>query len=408
MGYNLSPALLRRVFFSHCMSIAQPFLNNLKKHPSLPFITLILSICVVSLNTGLTIPYTTFKLKYLGATDFIIGLMAATPALGIVIMAFFANAIAKRFSIKSLFVASTALLTLSILPLAYVDHFTLIFLLRLTAGIASSLLIILGETCVNDLAGDHDRGRIVAIYTTFFTICQILGPFILSMLGAQGGAALWLLFAFHLIGLAITMWAPLDFAFHEKQKHSKSLFYFVRTVPVIILAIFLFAFFDAAVLSIMPLYSIEHGYSERLAVLIVSMIFIGDACFQIPFGWLSDAYGRVRIHVLCAVGTLLLTIMIPFLMPYPIFLWPTLFLWGGFAGSIYTLGLVRVGDYFTGPNLVAANACLGLVWGLGGLVAPMMSMGLMHYLGSNGLIIGIALMTVLFLLSFGKKVKLEA
>jgi len=32
----------------------------------------------------------------------------------------------------------------------------------------------------------------------------------------------------------------------------------------------------------------------------------------------------------------------------------------------------------------------------------------MHYLGSNGLIIGIALMTVLFLLSFGKKVKLEA
>lgn len=84
-----------------------------------------------------------------------------------------------------------------------------------------------------------------------------------------------------------------------------------------------------------------------------------------------------------------------------------LFIWGAFAGSVYTLGLVRVGDYFEGADLVSANACIGLVWGLGGLFAPGISLGLMNVMGNDGLIWGIALLTILFLASFLKKTNIQ-
>ncbi len=382
-------------------------LNALRHHPSLALYTLIISICIVSLNTGLTIPYTTFRLKDLGASDLIISIIASTPALGIVLMAFFANILTKRFSIKSLFVWSTILLTTSILPLHYIDNFSLLFALRLLTGLSCSLLIILGEACVNDLATDENRGKIVSIYTTFFTIFQILGPLLLSLFGSQDVRVLWLLFAAHILGLLITMWAPMNFNFHSHGKKTRSLWYFMVAVPAIMLAIFLFAFFDTAILSIMPLYTMEYGYTAKMAVLIVSVVFIGDACLQIPFGWLSDTIGRIKVHVLCGIGLLISTLLIPFVITSPLILWPMLFIWGAFAGSVYTLGLVRVGDYFEGADLVSANACIGLVWGLGGLFAPGISLGLMNVMGNDGLIWGIALLTILFLASFLKKPNIQ-
>ncbi len=382
-------------------------LQAFRQHPSIAFYVLIISISIVSLNTGLTIPYTTFRLKDLGASDFVIGLIASTPAIGIVLMSFFANAFAKKFSIKKLFIASTALLTISILPLAYVDNFSFLFLLRLLTGLACSLLIILGETCVNDVATDQNRGRIVSIYTTFFTVFQIIGPLMLSAFGAQNSDVLWGLLLAHLLALGLIIWAPFSFHFHEHSKAQRSLWYFFKAVPVIMLSILLFAYFDTAILSIMPLYSMQYQFSADVAVLIVSIIFIGDACLQIPFGWLSDTIGRTKVHVICGFGLLISTLLMPLMMQIPIMLWPMLFVWGAFAGSVYTLGLVRVGDYFEGQDLVSANACIGLVWGLGGLFAPGVSFGLMNTLGNDGFIYGIAALTILFLISFMKPIRLK-
>lgn len=362
---------------------------------------------MVGLNLGLTVPYTSLKLKYLHASEFTIGLIASTPALGMVLIALFINPVTKLISIKSLFIWSILALTLSILPLAYIDNFFILFLLRFSVGVACSALVIMGESCINDLANNTNRGRLIGIYTTFFTACQILGPFLLSLFGTKTNTAIWLLLLIHILGFLITVRVPLNFSFHGKQKHNKSLFYFLKTMPVIILGTITFAFFDLSILSIMPLYSVEHGYSDQLAVLIVSMVFIGDACLQIPFCWLSDTYGRVKTHFICGLGLLILTILVPFVMSYQLALWPILFLWGGFAGSAYTIGLIRVGDHFIGSNLIAANACLGLVWGLGGLIAPIGSVSLMHYLGNDGLFIGIGLITIIFLLSFAKKVRVE-
>ena len=45
---------------------------------------------------------------------------------------------------------------------------------------------------------------------------------------------------------------------------------------------------------------------------------------------------------------------------------------GAAAGGIYTLALVLIGQHFRGPDLVTANACVGLLWGVGSLLGPLL------------------------------------
>lgn len=74
----------------------------------------------------------------------------------------------------------------------------------------------------------------------------------------------------------------------DTGKHSMTPLAVIRFAPAVILAIFTFAFFDTAMLALLPLYGLQYGLSEQTAVLAVSVLFIGDALFQMPLGWLAN------------------------------------------------------------------------------------------------------------------------
>ena len=63
--------------------------------------------------------------------------------------------------------------------------------------------------------------------------------------------------------------------------------------------------------------------------------------------------------------------------------------------SIYTLALVLIGQRFKGQDLVTANASVGLLWGVGSLVGPLVSGAAMD-VAPHGLPIALALMAGLF------------
>ena len=76
-------------------------------------------------------------------------------------------------------------------------------------------------------------------------------------------------------------------------------------------------------------------------------------------------------------------------------LWPLLVLLSAVAGGIYTLALVLIGQRFKGQDLVTANASVGLLWGVGSLVGPLVSGAAMD-VAPHGLPIALALMAGLF------------
>ncbi len=365
---------------------------------SLDLVALFASVSIVGLSTGLTIPLVSLLLSQRGVASDWLGIAAAMPAIGMLLASLCAHRLSKHIANKTLLLFASGLSALSILAIAFSDSLLWLMTWRFLMGVGCGLLVVLGETWVNVISAPQWRGRCVAAYATMYTLCQVAGPSVLAWFGSNAVWPLWIAFACNVLGFALLLPSKCEMALGEDTgKHSMTPLAVIRFAPAVILAIFTFAFFDTAMLALLPLYGLQYGLSEQTAVLAVSVLFIGDALFQMPLGWLADRFGAKRVHSYCARFFIVFLLVLPWAMS-SMALWLVLLLLGASAGGLYTLGLIRVGGRFEGQDLVAANAAIGIVWGVGSLTGPIISNGLMNVLGSNGLLYGLVGLSVAFLL----------
>ena len=361
-------------------------------------VALFASVSIVGLSTGLTIPLVSLLLSQRGVASDWLGIAAAMPAIGMLLASLCAHRLSKHIANKTLLLFASGLSALSILAIAFSDSLLWLMTWRFLMGVGCGLLVVLGETWVNVISAPQWRGRCVAAYATMYTLCQVAGPSVLAWFGSNAVWPLWIAFACNELGFALLLPSKCEMALGEDiGKHSMTPLAVIRFAPAVILAIFTFAFFDTAMLALLPLYGLQYGLSEQTAVLAVSVLFIGDALFQMPLGWLADRFGAKRVHSYCARFFIVFLLVLPWAMS-SMALWMVLLLLGASAGGLYTLGLIRVGGRFEGQDLVAANAAIGIVWGVGSLTGPIISNGLMNTLGSNGLLYGLVGLSVAFLL----------
>ena len=361
-------------------------------------VALFASVSIVGLSTGLTIPLVSLLLSQRGVASDWLGIAAAMPAIGMLLASLCAHRLSKHIANKTLLLFASGLSALSILAIAFSDSLLWLMTWRFLMGVGCGLLVVLGETWVNVISAPQWRGRCVAAYATMYTLCQVAGPSVLAWFGSNAVWPLWIAFACNVLGFALLLPSKCEMALGEDTgKHSMTPLAVIRFAPAVILAIFTFAFFDTAMLALLPLYGLQYGLSEQTAVLAVSVLFIGDALFQMPLGWLADRFGAKRVHSYCARFFIVFLLVLPWAMS-SMALWLVLLLLGASAGGLYTLGLIRVGGRFEGQDLVAANAAIGIVWGVGSLTGPIISNGLMNILGSNGLLYGLVGLSVAFLL----------
>lgn len=361
-------------------------------------VALFASVSIVGLSTGLTIPLVSLLLSQRGVASDWLGIAAAMPAIGMLLASLCAHRLSKHIANKTLLLFASGLSALSILAIAFSDSLLWLMTWRFLMGVGCGLLVVLGETWVNVISAPQWRGRCVAAYATMYTLCQVAGPSVLAWFGSNAVWPLWIAFACNVLGFALLLPSKCEMALGEDTgKHSMTPLAVIRFAPAVILAIFTFAFFDTAMLALLPLYGLQYGLSEQTAVLAVSVLFIGDALFQMPLGWLADRFGAKRVHSYCARFFIVFLLVLPWAMS-SMALWLVLLLLGASAGGLYTLGLIRVGGRFEGQDLVAANAAIGIVWGVGSLTGPIISNGLMNVLGSNGLLYGLVGLSVAFLL----------
>ena len=365
---------------------------------SLDLVALFASVSIVGLSTGLTIPLVSLLLSQRGVASDWLGIAAAMPAIGMLLASLCAHRLSKHIANKTLLLFASGLSALSILAIAFSDSLLWLMAWRFLMGVGCGLLVVLGETWVNVISAPQWRGRCVAAYATMYTLCQVAGPSVLAWFGSNAVWPLWIAFACNVLGFALLLPSKCEMAVGEDTgKHSMTPLAVIRFAPAVILAIFTFAFFDTAMLALLPLYGLQYGLSEQTAVLAVSVLFIGDALFQMPLGWLADRFGAKWVHSYCARFFIVFLLVLPWAMS-SMALWLVLMLLGASAGGLYTLGLIRVGGRFEGQDLVAANAAIGIVWGVGSLTGPIISNGLMNVLGSNGLLYGLVGLSVAFLL----------
>ncbi|MCT8162524.1 MULTISPECIES: MFS transporter [unclassified Pseudomonas] len=359
---------------------------------------LLFAVSVVGFSLGASLPLVSLRLHEAGAGTLEIGIIAAIPAAGMMLSAFMVDACCRHLTRRTIYLLCFSLCTVSIalLETAFASLW-LLAVLRLGLGIGMGIAIILGESWVNELCPDHNRGKIMALYATSFTGFQVLGPALLALLGADSP---WIIgvvtLGYGLALLCILLTVPNDHVEHgEEGEKSFGLAGFFRVAPALCVAVLFFSFFDAVVLSLLPVYASSHGFAVGVAALMVTVVFAGDMVFQLPLGWLADRVERTGLHLLCGLVAMAIGIALPWLLDMTWLLWPMLVLLGAVAGAIYTLALVLIGQRFKGQDLVTANASVGLLWGVGSLVGPLLSGAAMD-VAPHGLPMALALMAGLF------------
>lgn len=348
------------------------------------FLALTVSVAVVGLGLGATLPLTALTLDQRGLGNHIVGLMTALGAIGILAVVPFVARWVARFGPRSSMIGAVAVGALVTALMQTSTNLAYWSLLRFIFGAATGVLFTVGEAWINKLAPDGSRGRVLALYATTFTLFQLIGPALVALLASRiawpfvacGG-----LFLLSIPGLALMS--------NRSQiigdEHAADWKIVAPRMPAIVLGAAFFAVFDALALSLLPLFGMRHGIPVEQALLSASMMLIGNTTLQFPLGWLADRAGRARIHMACGLVACLLLPLMPFAVTLPWLWWTLLYALGGAAGGIYVLSLVACGERFSGQRLVAASAIINATWGVSSSSGPLLTGLLMESVNVNAL-----------------------
>ncbi len=353
------------------------------------------AIVVFGFAMGQMFPLLSLLLERRGYGDDVIGLNAAMSPLGILAFSSFIPLVARRYGARA--VTLVAAFTTGLIFLGYklMPGIEVWFVLRFLQGLTVSTLFVLSEAWVVKFADDGNRGRVVAIYASALSASFGLGPFIIGIIGIDG----WLPFGIGM-GVLIAAMVPLAMVREPPQPEeavgaASSLRTFVPKAPMLLAAVGTFAVFDAATLSLIPVYGVRLGLDVKTAAYGLSVLIMGNIVLQLPIGWLADHFDKRAVMIGLALATALLFLMLPLAMGTA-FMWPLLFVAGASGYGIYTVALAALGERFSGHELVQGSAAFATMWGSGALLGTLMGGGTMTWFGPHGLPLSLALVLGLF------------
>ncbi|TFF43303.1 MFS transporter [Pseudomonas sp. RIT623] len=336
------------------------------------YFAVLAAVLSVGLALGVSMPLVSLRLEGWGYGGFAIGVMAAMPALGVLVGASLSSRLAGWVGVPTAMRLCLWGGALSIGLLALLPSYTLWLLLRLMIGMSLTVVFILGESWINQLVVEQWRGRLVALYGSSYALSQLAGPLVLGFLGSDDDFGFWAATGLLLVAPLILLGRGGAPTTEACSVTLVDLFGFCRRLPVIAWAIALFAAFEAMILTLLPVYCLQQGFTTEVALFMVSTVVVGDALLQLPIGALADRMSRRTLFSGCAVTLLLSSLAIPLLL-HTLAIWPLWVLFGASAGGLFTLSLVLIGERYRDDALVRANAHVAQLWGIGCLIGPLLA-----------------------------------
>jgi MFS family permease len=330
----------------------------------------IFTAAMFGLTYGLSAPLIALELAEAGYSESLIGANSAMYAIGVLLAAPYLPRLSQQLGFarlaKGALVASGGLFAL--FPLA--PFLWLWFPLRAALGAASETLFVVSETWLNQIAGEKNRGRMIAVYVTALSCGTAIGPAILALVGRGESLAFF-------IGAAIALAACVILILGRPQatlparEDTGNPFRYLKLVPVAVASSALNAALEAAGLSLLPLYAMGLGWPEHSATLLLTVLLIGAILLQLPIGWLGDRMERRRLLIVLAAISAFGALLWPFAFSHAWFAYPLLFLWGGTFVGIYTTTVTMLGDSYQDNELLCIYALLSVAWGIGALLGPL-------------------------------------
>ncbi len=343
-------------------------------------------VCLVTFafTLGLTYPLFTIILVANGEQTHVVGINAAMTPLGIMLSSPAVPWVIKRWGAWSVSLVCAVLTPVVIGSMYVFDSLPWWMVARFLLGVSINGVTVIIETTMNQLLTKEIRGRFLGVYTTAFSLSFATGPLVLALTGTQS----WEPFA---IAMATTVLVlPGIIACRPSLPTIDpvapvAILRVVVVAPVILAAVCTFALFDQAMISLLPVFGEHYQWAETDVVTVISALLLGNAVFQIPIGWLSDHTSRRTMLTICSVLSAGICFALPVLSDSWLLALFSFFILGGIALGIFTVAIAELGDRFSGLELLAGNAALSFMWGLGGFIGPSIAGFSMDLVGAPGL-----------------------
>jgi MFS family permease len=351
---------------------------------------------LLSLAVGYALPAFALVMERQAIDPTLIGLNAGSQNLAIVVVGPLLAQTARFVGMRRLLYLMVVLSAGSAAVLALVDPPYAWFPFRILFGGCLYVAFILGETWISQGAGERRRGRVVAIYGSFFAGGLFAGPLLVQLTGAEGLTPFIIT-----AGLALASGLPLlflkGFGPPMEEPARWNPFAMLVIAPTIMAASMLYGIVDAALLSLLPIYGLHAGLEESRAILLLTVCIAGAITFQFPLMHSSDRLGRRRVLIGCGWGSLGAAILLPFVIQGNVILWVTLFIYGGVTIGLWVVSMAILGDRFKGADLVTAFTAYAMFYAIGATVGPSIAGAAMEVWDPHGMAVTLGLASALFL-----------
>jgi MFS family permease len=327
-------------------------------------------IALVGVGLSLSLPLLSLEMERMGVSGSGIGASVALAAVASIVTVPYVPGLAARFGLGRIIALALALTMASLMLFPLIYDYRAWFVFRFMLSVGLSTLFVLSEYWIASAAPPAKRGIVMGIYATILAIGFAAGPALLARIGTAGTKpylAAVALFA----AACVPLWfarrwlPPLDRAPQHSLRH------YLFAVPLASAAGFASGAIEIGGMSLLPVFGLHRGLAAESAALLVSCVALGNVVSQIPIGLLSDRMSKATLLGIIAAAGLLATLAIPAaaaLGPMP--LYALLFVWGGIAGGLYTVGLAHLAAKYTGADLAGGNAAFVVLFGLGPLAGP--------------------------------------
>ena len=352
------------------------------------------AITVFGFAFGMTYPLLSLILESRGVASDMIGINSAMMPIGILLFSSMIPVAAKRLGARRVAITAAIVTALLILSYKVFDTLAAWFLIRLLQGMSISTLFVLSEAWIVGSASDQNRGKVVAIYASVLSASFGAGPLLISFIGIEGWTPFILGAAVVTVGVIPFIFIREEYHAEPEETHASGILGFAPRAPMLLAAVGTFAVFDAASLSLFPVYGIQSGLGLATSANILTALILGNVLLQFPIGWLCDRFPHRLVMAGCALITAISLVLLPATID-SLLKWPLLVLMGTTGYGVYTVSLAALGKRFSGIDLVNGSASFALVWGLGALIGSVSGGWAMLGFGPHGLPISLALVYLL-------------
>jgi len=354
------------------------------------------SITVVGTTFGFTLPLLSLVLEARGTASSLIGINTAAQFLGLLVAAPLVPRLLDAAGTFRVMVGAFLVSIAATLLLWPLDSLAWWFALRLLLGAAGVVLIVAGETWINEIVTDRTRGRVLGLYGSMLAAGIAIGPLVIRLTGIEGGTP-FVAGALVMAAAALPILAAAGLAPRIGGIPAKPPWGLARTMPVAAAAALACGAVEGAAMSLLPVYALDAGFAQANAADMVTALLLGGVISQVPFGWAADHLDRRRLALGCGFVGALGFAVLPIATGQSLGLtMVTVFAAGTATFGLYTLALILIGGRFRGADLAQANAAIIMLYGIGSMVGPAVAGPAMEWDAAFGLPAAL----VLFCLSF--------